>query len=188
MNLPNQEEFEDTLRIICRNKDVDKYNMIKFNRLESDKFTIKAQDTYSNSADFGMTVKPMHLYNDVEKTGGMLNVIVLAVGCRVMLRRNKTPSLVSGSMGTVTGFNWPSLERNQKDFGELPLGVFIKFDDKEIVKKCQDPLLFDGDSILIKPELVEFEGKSGKTVSRKMLPLILCWAVTAHKIQGIEGF
>ena len=70
----------------------------------------------------------------------------------------------------------------------MPLGVFIKFDDKEIVKKCQDPLLLDGDSILIKPELVEFEGKSGKTVSRKMLPLILCWAVTAHKIQGIEGF
>ena len=53
-----------------------------------------------------------------------------------MLRRNinTAKSLVNGSLGTITGFNWPMLSKNQILEGDMPDYVLIKFDDTNIAR------------------------------------------------------
>ena len=51
--------------------------------------------------------------------------------------------------------------------------MIIKFDDIE-------------EDIAIQPTTVEFDGICGAgKIEWKMLPIILCWAVTVHKLQGV---
>jgi len=115
----------------------------------------------------------------------MQNDIELAIGTRVMLRRNMNVAkgLVSGSMGTVEGFIWPMLCRKQSKPGQMPDSVLVRFDDKDIAPLIPELATPDG-CIKIKPCNVTFQAKKGKTISRLMLPLIHCWAVTIHKMQG----
>jgi ATP-dependent DNA helicase PIF1 len=114
----------------------------------------------------------------------MKGSIELGIGCRVMLRRNINVSigLVNGSLGTVTGFKWSALRREPLSEGELPEQVLVEFDDPEIAAKYPNAV---GKSIPISPITVSFQGKKGKIINRKMIPLILSWAVTIHKMQGV---
>ena len=171
--------------MISKINEVEKFNTKKFNELKTEKYWIAAQDTFVNNSDLGKTVHPQFLYSEVEKCGGMHNDICLAVGTRVMLRRNlDTPNgLVSGSMGTVEGFMWPILARRPRENGQLPDSVIIRFDDPDIALKMQNLSTSNG-CIKIEPYSVVFQGKKGKTISRHMLPLIHCWAVTIHKMQS----
>lgn len=100
-----------------------------------------------------------------------------------MLRRNLDVSkgLVNGSMGTITGFEWENLRREPLAIGEIPHCVLVCFDDDKIAQKVADS---KNGSVKIKPVNIKFQGKSGKTIVRRMIPLILSWAVTVHKMQG----
>ena len=75
-----------------------------------------------------------------------------------MLRRNKDiqVGLVNGAMGTVTGFQWPLLSKDQAKLGDIPDAVLIKFDDPDIANKYYDK---EGDSVIIRPLSVNFDGK-----------------------------
>lgn len=118
---------------------------------------------------------------DVNNCGGLLHIIKLAEGSRVMLRRNisVTNSLVNGVMGIVKKFEWPALRRDQLQEGELPDAVLIQFDDDTIGIKVKDSDSY----VAIAP--VTFQATKGYgDVERRMLPLILSWAVTVHKLQG----
>ena len=50
-----------------------------------------------------------------------------------------------------------------------------------------DPRVCGGESGLfeIKPSEVIFEGKNNHQVRREMIPFVLCFAVTVHKVQGV---
>lgn len=98
-----------------------------------------------------------------------------------MLRRNINISkgLVNGAMGVVHSIEWPCLRRDQLEDGELPAAVFIKFDDTTIPHDSNG-------TVRIVPQAVTFDGLRGHgKIERTMLPLILCWAVTVHKLQGV---
>ncbi len=142
-NVKNPEFFDDAVRLISKNKEVHKHNDNMFNRLKTKKYRITPEDTYANNSDFGKKALATDLYSKIEKCGGMLNELRLAVGARVMLRKN-----LNVSYGLVSG--------------------------SRIVAGCMK----------IEPASVRFQAKRGKTISRYMLPLILCWAVTIHKMQG----
>ncbi|XP_021944906.1 ATP-dependent DNA helicase PIF1 [Folsomia candida] len=81
-------------------------------------------------------------------------------------------------MGTVVNFKWEELAREQHHQGDLPSGVMVKFDDWRIAGTKDG--LFE-----LKPVDVVYTGKQKQEIQRRMLPIVLCWAVTVHKVQGI---
>ncbi|GBP51647.1 ATP-dependent DNA helicase PIF1 [Eumeta japonica] len=89
-----------------------------------------------------------------------------------MLRSNIDVSkgLVNGNMGFITEIIWPNFRRGQLYAEDIPS---VRVD-------------FGSDGVhLIKPISIQFPAKySYGTAERRMLPLILSWASTVHKMQG----
>jgi len=100
-------------------------------------------------------------------TAGLEKTLRLAVGCRVMLRRNiqVEKGLVNGAMGTVMGFK---RELGSKKITEIEI-------------------LFDGadQAELIKPFSVKFELSANVYVERQQFPIVLAYGITIHKSQGL---
>lgn len=100
-----------------------------------------------------------------------------------MLRMNIKVSegLVNDSMGVVRSFEWEGLRRDQLEDGELPKTIFIQFDDSFIGRTYKNENGWVG----IVPRSVTFQGNKGVgKIERVMIPLILSWALTVHKLQG----
>ena len=89
-----------------------------------------------------------------------------------MLRSNIDVSkgLVNGNIGFITEIIWSNFRRDQVYAEDIP-SVRINFGS-------------DGEHV-IKPISIQFPAKySYGTAERRMLPLILSWAQTVHKMQG----
>ncbi|XP_045493322.1 ATP-dependent DNA helicase PIF1-like [Colias croceus] len=146
-------------------------------------YTINAVDESREAATYGRKPPENVIPKDINNCGGFLPTIKLSIESRVMLRRNISVSdgLVNGAMGIVKKIKWPALRRDQLEEGELPESVLIKFDDASVGHRIKDN---DG-YVAISPACTTFQAQRGYgDVERRMLPLILSWAVTVHKLQG----
>jgi hypothetical protein len=128
------------------------------------------------------------LPTDRDKTGGLPERIHLVRGLRVMLRKNVEvkDGLVNGSCGTVV--HWVRT-------GKM---AYVKFDpvrgnlvgQNSRTKYAQflqgDFLKKDKAIVPVAREEATFPSKDGaKRLRRLMLPLVMCWASTVHKAQGM---
>jgi hypothetical protein len=68
----------------------------------SKSFKIKANDTYADGPHASKLADQKYLYAKEEKCGGMVDMLNIAVGSRIMLRRN---------MDTSKGLNYNKLIR-----------------------------------------------------------------------------
>lgn len=173
----------EAVRIFPTTRLVDAYNTTITAKLEkvTKVYTINAVDISLDPKTYGQKPRKEYIPEDPNKTGGIPNQLKLGVGSRAMLRRNinVNQGLVNGAMGVIRRIDWPALRRQQLEAGELPHAVFVEFDDSSITGNQP------GIGVRIEPCTSEFDALRGKgKIERRMLPLILCWAVTVHKLQG----
>ncbi|OMO61479.1 hypothetical protein CCACVL1_23488 [Corchorus capsularis] len=148
------------VRLYPRIADVNNVNEERMNALSEKKVIYEA---------FDGGVKPWKL----TFVGLAQEKLVLCKGARVMLIRNLNVwrRLVNGATGTVTGFtkadNRISININPENL--LPI---VKFDS--------------GPEMVIDPEEWYVTEGSKIVAWRKQMPLILAWAISIHKCQGMS--
>ena len=168
--------IEKALRIFPTNQQVDDHNrrvLEHFRSKHVEMFKITARDTLVDATrplkDSIDTVIP----TDINKTGGLPKELEIFIGAKVMLRSNVDVSkgLVNGAMGTITDIIWGGGYRRGQIYEQDIPDVSIDFGKDGIHT--------------IKPKSIQFPAKySHGTAERRMLPLILAWASTVHKMQG----
>lgn len=136
-------------------------------------FKIKAQDQL---VDVTRRTDNINIDNiipsDINKRGGLPKELEIFVGAKIMLRSNidVLKGLVNGAIGFITEVIWPNFRRAQMYETDIPS---VRVD-------------FGNDGIhVIQSKSIQFPAKfSYGTAERRMLPLVLSWASTVHKMQG----
>lgn len=168
--------IDRALRIYPTNQQVHDHNDLvlqDYEKRNTEMFLIKAQDQIVDSERNIDNVTLQSIISaDMNKTGGLPKELKIFVGAKVMLRSNVDVSkgLVNGAIGFIEEIIWPHFRRAQMYEEDIP-SVKVKFDQIGVH--------------LIRPISVQFPAKrSFGTAERRMLPLVLSWASTVHKMQG----
>uniref|UniRef100_A0A1X7VFT9 DNA helicase Pif1-like 2B domain-containing protein n=1 Tax=Amphimedon queenslandica TaxID=400682 RepID=A0A1X7VFT9_AMPQE len=134
--------------------------------LETEKIELACVDVVDESGSTAKFDKKQEkkldkLKDQPRKTAGLETVLSLAVGCRVMLRRNidVTVGLVNGAIGTVRGI--------------YATRISIKFNHINV--PCD-----------IERVTSRFMLSKNLYIHRKQFPLILSYAITIQKCQGLS--
>ena len=151
---------------------VDEFNRAVMKRLDRKTIEINTLDEIdckikSISKNAEEAVKQLDRLDDARHTGGLEKVLVLAIGARVMLRKNLdvTNKLVNGSMGTLVEVVYDKYEVIQL--------LKIKFDNHDNV-------------INVERDLGKIQIYSNAFLYRKQFPLTIAYAMTIHKSQGLS--
>lgn len=168
--------IDKALRIFPTNNQVDAHNQLVleyFRNNGTEMFKIKSQDMLVDATrNMDKVTLDSIIHKDINKTGGFPKELEIFVGTKVMLRSNidVPKGLVNGAIGVITQIVWPSFRRAQMYESDIP-SVYVNFGLNGIH--------------LIQPRSVQFPAKwSYGTAERRMLPLILAFASTVHKMQG----
>lgn len=178
--------FESALRIFPKRHQCFEYNRKCLTELctksKQQIYEFKAEDTLVQGPTQLSSINISSLIPDDDAdAGGLCKLLPLSRGCRVMLIRNIAcnDGLVNGARGTVVGFD---NECTSNDASKIQ-GVMVKFDDPKIGQiYCHTE---QHEPILIKKMCVNFYGVQNAIFSRTQFPLVLCYASTVHKVQGL---
>ena len=93
-NLKNKNEFNNVLHIMARKEDVRQFNlkMSELLKKTSKTYKINAIDTYADGPNASKIADKKYLFNKEEKCGGLIESLDIAIGTRIMLRRNMDTS------------------------------------------------------------------------------------------------
>ena len=177
-NYPN-----GALHVYRLNVDADSRNILMLNNLapQCEQYTIKASDAIAGQTTH---IDLSTLSDKRSETGGLHNLLKLAIGARVMLTANVDVSdgLVNGARGEVVHVVTNS---NHK-----VMTVLVKFDNCYVGLKAIQSSPYCAmytDAVPISKYEVVFsaKGKKGSEITRLQFPLTLAWAITIHKVQGL---
>ena len=171
----------DAFHVYARNAHVDDQNKLKLRELapEQQHVVIKAIDNTKDKHTRLLNLKP----SDNKADTGLVSELHLAVGAKVMLTVNVDVSdgLVNGARGTI--------EDIIKTGSEVTL-VLVKFDHSRVgvtaIAQSQYRSQYPEAVPISRHEAVFFIGKNkAAEASRRQFPLVLAWATTIHKVQGL---
>lgn len=170
------------MHVFAQNQYCDQWNNICLNSLEGEMVTINCID---RSKDNMLNVAELNITSVTRETGNLAKVLNLKIGARVMLSNNIDTSdgLTNGAMGTVYGII--------KRTNERVIAILVRFDINTVGQNAKQNSYYkhiDAQSVPIKRIQADFGHKhNNKTVRilRMQFPLLLCWAVTIHKCQGM---
>ena len=180
-----------------RRVDVDGHNEMQIKNLakSSQIYSIDAEHAILESrgqiyANIKYNEVPERVIPQYDKDCAALpRILKLAVGARVMLRRNINcgDGWVNGARGAIVGFKWPRNARHQSMPGELTTEVYVRFLDPNVGKLSKVPVVSEQQDVVpIQPISARFYGKEGTLLQRTQIPLILGWAATIHEVQGLS--
>ena len=195
--------WTDALRIFHKNVKVHAYNALRTRELRTRTvvYSLSAEHVVVTGPHRGLnshSVPASWLPESDDDCGGLALVVHLGVGSRVMLRRNMSvpEGLVNGACGRVVGFEWAGGGPCPSRPDELPAAVLVLFDDPRVGRAPEavrrDLLLGRAAPphlpVRIEPRFSRFDGKGAANrcqIQRRQIPLLLCWAATVHKVQGL---
>ena len=178
-----EEAPPEALRILPRKKEVHSYNSLKMEQLDTEIKSFKATHFCSTTTNYSPTVAD----DGTVGQSNFLDILEIKVGAKVMLIFNV--NTLDGLTNGQTGFVIAIEEReDNKDF------IIVQFDDTEAgdEEKRKHPWITKKYGNNVTPiSRVSFEYSVGSlakdhTTKVKVIqfPLILAFAITAHKIQG----
>ncbi|KAI3947062.1 hypothetical protein MKW92_023784 [Papaver armeniacum] len=170
LTVQEKDHFKNAIRLFPKKEDAAAHN---YEQLEKLGYPV-ARVMSSNNCQTAE-----HASTDDAK--GLQKIVLLSKESRVMLRKNICTKfgLVNGSTGTVVDVVY---EDGKKPPTHMPIAVMVRFD------KYTGPQLYEEPNvnvIPIVPAITNWISSSGVTCQRKQFPLILCWAITVHKSQGL---
>ena len=172
----------EAVHVYRLNKDVDEDNIRKLNQLapEDHRVLIHAKDC---TKDKHTRQLEMTMPKSKANTGGLVGELLLAVGAKVMLTVNIDVSdgLVNGARGTVESILITGTEVSL---------VLVKFDHQRVgvasISQSQYQSEHPNAVPISRHNAVFNIGRNKSTeVSRSQFPLVLAWASTIHKVQGL---
>ena len=172
----------DALHVYKKNVDVNEHNMKMLNKLSPTEqhITIEAEDdTRGQTTQTQISKMP----KNVTATGGLPTTLVVAEGAKVMLTVNVDVSdgLVNGARGVIASV---------VKCGERVSRVLVQFNNTSIgasaIQRSQFRTQYPT-AVPISRHTVKFtvQGIRGAEVTRNQFPLVLAWATTIHKVQGL---
>ncbi|EAQ82911.1 hypothetical protein CHGG_10729 [Chaetomium globosum CBS 148.51] len=119
--------------------------------------------------------------------GNLAKRLPLCVGCRVMLTRNlwADVGLVNGAQGTVYDISWKEGADVLRDPPEVIMVAFDDYDGPAFTMPNGEPLR-SGEKLVVPILRVRQDFMVGaNSCSREQFPLLVSYAITVHKSQGI---
>ena len=183
----------DVLHVYANNENCNIRNEKMLNRLNGPVYIVKADDSIPsvkvNMSQVDLTQLPTN------KTGNLAHTLLLKVGARVFLSTNVDVSdgLTNGVFGTVSGVITSVHQCENGESFEQVRVVLVRFDSDRVGKEARAKSLYkrvDARAVPISKCEVSFRAKridsdNSVNVIRKQFPLVLSWAVTIHKVQGM---
>lgn len=151
--------LENKLHLYPRKNQVSNYNKQQLDKINSPEFYYEAKDKINPILTTNSVTRKL-LWKRLDKNIQAQEIVVLKKGCRVMLIKNMPEeNLYNGSCGTVV------------DIDEKSKAVTVKFDS--------------GNQMPLYPTIFSYYENETYIGTRYQIPLILAYAVTIHKAQGL---
>ncbi|KAL5698787.1 DNA helicase [Ranunculus cassubicifolius] len=167
LNQNERAEFRYALRLFPTRKAADHYNIESLRALNKPVARIASVNNCQTATNA-----------DDDDAKGLQRVLLLSIGSRVMLRTNLATNygLVNGARGIVEDIVYASGRKSPDD---MPVAVMVNFDI------YRGPKFRPNTNIIpIVPQTATWKS-SETTCHRTQIPLVLCWAITVHKSQGL---
>ena len=163
------------------------------NKMDGVLYSVKADDSLKDIKVDMLQVDLSTL--PTSKTGNLPRLLLLKVGARIFVSRNIDVSdgLTNGVFGTVSGII-SSSHINEKGISVDEVRVvLVRFDSERVGREAKAKSLYkriDAEAVPISRAEVAFktttaDHKKSVSIIRKQFPLVLSWAVTIHKVQGM---
>ena len=172
--------------IFAENAPANDHNENMLNRLNSPLIIIHAIDELPSNCNISETDILSARNRKATETGGLAIKLSLKLEARVMLTVNVdiADMLTNGQMGIIKHF-----KQNEQN---RVITIYVKFDDSDVGKKLSSsnnlakqnfwvPITATDTKIKIKPRTINLP-----TIQRTQFPLMLSWACTIHKVQGLS--
>ena len=174
----------DMLHIFAENKPCQEHNNNMLSSSGNILHSISALDELPKNVKSDIIEKTLN--RNQSETGGLARVLEIKVNARVMLTVNIdiADRLINGQIGTIKHISC--------DLNGQILKIYVKFDDVNAgIKKI------DTDSLAKQHKWVPIERAeanivirvnkdSSPVIKRTQFPLMLAWACTVHKVQGLS--
>ena len=175
----------DIIHIYAENAPVDEHNSNMLDRLETPLILIQAIDQVPIDSELSNTDLSWVQNAKISETGGLLYSLRIKLGARVMITKNIDidDKLINGQVGTI---KYVQFVNNKVT------AVFIQLDDETAGKKAMQSSNIGRSNSWVKVERAEaiFNTKrrfvNSPTIRRTQFPLMLSWACTCHKVQGLS--